>query len=106
MALRLRALLRSPRRRLALMLVSVGLAGAIELTHAVPGADHMGQGAAMCLAVLAISAVAVASAPRMGRWFPSPPRPRDERRPVLTAARVFHGALARGDPADLQVFRL
>jgi hypothetical protein len=66
----------------------------------------MGEAAAMCLTIVAITTVAVAASPRLGRWLPSPPRPRSQRQPRTTGPRVRANALARGDPTALQVFRL
>jgi len=89
------------------VLCAVVLLGAVVTTaHTGGGHDHMGPTAAMCLAVVAAGAVAVAAVPGLGLFVPQAPRPVDARcprGPVLPAVRPpWH---ARGDPALLQVFR-
>ena len=78
----------------------------VGLAHSGVGSDHMGEAAAMCLAIAAGAAVAVAAAPQLGR-FVAPPL-----RPVIWSAPAPDRDLgrradgrARGHPAVSQVFR-
>ncbi len=100
-----RALTRHNVRVLAVATVaSLGLM--VGLAHSGVGTDHMGEAAAMCLAIAAGTAVAVAAAPQLGRLVAAPLRPvnwsalapdRDYGRPA--------DGRARGHPSVLQVFR-
>ncbi len=78
----------------------------VGLAHSGVGDDHMGEAAAMCLAIAASIAVAVAAAPRLGRLVASPLRPVNwsELAPSRDHGRPADGR-ARGHPAVLQVFR-
>jgi peptidoglycan/LPS O-acetylase OafA/YrhL len=100
--------MRRQRRRLVALAAVFALAGAVTVAHSAMGGDHMGQGTAMCVAVLAVAGLAVlaavAGAPRS--WLPvrwTAPR--------LAAPRGTWPApvpqpRARADPSALQVFRL
>jgi len=99
--------LRRRRRRIAMLAVMVALAGAVVTAHGLMGGDHMGDGVAMCLAVVESAVVATAIAVAVAiialrrRWlfvvalFA-------EGRPVPAVPSVR----ARAGPARLQVFRL
>ncbi len=64
----LRAALRSSRRRLAVVLVLVGLAGAVAVHHAMPMDMHAMPGQTVCLALLAGGVLLIAGvALRTGR---------------------------------------
>ncbi len=100
-----RSLKRTRIRLLALALV-VSLAVMVGLAHVGASSHHMGAAAAMCLAVAASVALAVRSAPRLGRLLPEAPR-------WIGAVPVLSGpsvrppdGRSRGQPALLQVFRL
>jgi hypothetical protein len=101
----MRARIRRRRGRLAIVGVVFLLAAAVGTAHTSVAADHMGEAAAMCLAILAGGAAVAALPARAG------PLPR--RRAPLTLGRprtpplLEHAVpyLARGDPALLQVFR-
>lgn len=84
---------------IALLGVTVGVA------HSRAAADHMGEVAATCVAVLAVGAAASAL-PALAQRVPLRRAPLDLRR-ARTAPQhqlaVAHAA--RGDPAFLQVFR-
>lgn len=104
----LNATLRRQRRRLAVLAVMLGLAGAVVTAHSVMGGDHMGDGVVMCLAVAETAVIAVAVSLVVGliaahrrHWvialpalaeFAYVPEPRS--------------APARAGPPQLQVFRL
>jgi peptidoglycan/LPS O-acetylase OafA/YrhL len=98
-----------PRRRRwrATLLCAVVLLGAVVTTaHTSGGHAHMGQTAAMCLAVLAAGAAVAATVPTLGRFVPQAPRAVDARRPnVPVPIAVRPPWRARGDPSLLQVFR-
>jgi hypothetical protein len=106
----LNSTLRRQRRRLAMVVVMLGLAGAIVTAHSAMGQDHMGgmgDAVVMCLAVAETAVVAVGVALAMGLWL---------RRARWLAARIRDGGPrfipapasvpARAGPALLQVFRL
>lgn len=78
----------------------------VGLAHSGVGADHMGETATMCLAIAAGTAVAVASAPQLGRLVAPPLRPVSwsALAPDCSHGRPAAGR-ARGHPAVLQVFR-
>jgi hypothetical protein len=56
---RLHGLARRQRQRAVLLAVVLCLAGAVMVAHGALAADHMGHGAAMCLAVMTASGLAV-----------------------------------------------
>ena len=82
-----RALRRHDVRLLAVATVaSLGLM--VGLAHSGLEGDRMGEATAMCLAVAASTAIAVASAPRVGRLVARPPRAASwahPREPAITA---------------------
>ena len=103
---RIRALLRRRRWRATVLCAVVLLGAVITTAHTSADHGHMGQTAAMCLAVVAAGAAAVAAVEGLGGLVPQPPRPVDARYPrgpVLPTVRPPWQA--RGDPAFLQVFR-
>ena len=56
------------RRRVAAVAVMLVLGAAVAAAHSAPMEDHVGGGAAMCLAIVAIAGVAaVAATPDLGR---------------------------------------
>lgn len=78
----------------------------VGLAHSGVADDHMGAAAAMCVAVAAGTAIAVAATPRLGHLVPGPPRPASWS--PLSLARDYSldpDGRARGHPAVLQVFR-
>jgi hypothetical protein len=106
MSLVIRRHLRTRRRRLLAVAVVALLGAAVWSAHAAPGDHHMGEAAAICLAVAAVAAAGIAAAPRLGRLLPGRPRPPASRavtRSVLAVPPVV--GRARGHPAVLQVFR-
>jgi hypothetical protein len=56
---RLHALARRQRRRAALLAVMLFLGGAVVVAHSAAGEGHMGDGMAMCLAVITAGAAAI-----------------------------------------------
>jgi hypothetical protein len=68
--------------------------------------DHMGEAAAICLAIGA-AAVALASVPTLGRHITRPPRPRHQPPPVQVRTMLVAAPhqRARGHPSLLQIFR-
>lgn len=101
-------LVRRQRRRLALVTAVVALAGVVVLAHSAMGADHMDDGAVMCVAVLQIAAFAAVAAVALGRgpllrvsW----PRLRFAV-PALALVVTPPQPRARAGPSSLQVFRL
>jgi hypothetical protein len=100
--------MRRQRRRLMVLAAMLVLAGTVTIAHSAMGGDHMGDGTAMCLAVLAVAAIAAVAAVA-GASLAS--------LPVLWAAPVSRELpwplavaqpepRARAGPATLQVFRL
>ncbi len=100
-----RVLRRRDVRLLAIATVaSLGLM--VGLAHSSVGSDHMGEAAAMCLAVAAGAAIAVAAAPRLGRLVAPPLRPVNWSAPSPDRDYGLAGdGRARGHPTVLQVFR-
>lgn len=99
--------LRSPRRRLAMLGVVLALSGGVVAAHTGLGMDHMGDGQAVCVAVIE-SALAVA-------LVTSAARPLRRRRAIVlvrftrpTPSRALPppAPRARAGPPLLQVFRL
>lgn len=100
--------MRRQRRRLLAVAAVLALAGTVTVAHSAMGGDHMGDGMAMCVAVLAVAGVAVivavAGAPRS--WLPirwNAPRADTPRIPLLA---LVPQPRARAGPSSLQVFRL
>jgi hypothetical protein len=90
----------------ALVCAVVLLGASVASAHTSVGDDHMGEAAAVCLAVVVAGGAALAAVPRLGRLVPAPPRPVDAdctRAPVPTARRA--PGWPRGDPSLLQVLR-
>jgi hypothetical protein len=56
---RLHALARRQRRRAALLVVMLSLAGAVVVAHGALGDGHMGDGTMMCLAMMAAGGLAL-----------------------------------------------
>lgn len=110
MFIALNSALRRQRRRLVMLGVMLGLAGAVVVAHSAVGHDHMGDmGGAivMCLAVAETAVVAVGAAValsalmRRPRWLlPALPAPELPSLPSLVGTR------SRAGPPLLQVFRL
>jgi hypothetical protein len=100
--------LRRQRRRLAMLAVMLGLAGAVVTAHSVTAGDHMGDGVVMCLAVAESAVIAIGAAIVVGvavayrpYWFLAVPSP--------GASAYVPGPRsvpARAGPALLQAFRL
>jgi hypothetical protein len=101
----LRARLRRRRGRLAVIGAIAVLGATVAMAHSSVADSHMGEAAAMCLAILA-GGVAVAALPRLRD---QPPFRRADLEPVRPATPVAlclsAPPLPRGDPAVLQVFR-
>ena len=110
MFIALNTALRRQRRRLVMLAVVLGLAGAVVVAHSAMGHDHMGDmgdAIAMCLAVAETAVVAVGAAlalsasSRRPLWsLPVPLAP------VLPRVPSPVHALPRAGPPLLQVFRL
>ena len=101
----LRARLRRRRGRLAVMCAFLLLSATVATAHSSLADPHMGEAAAMCLAIV-VGGAAVAAAPSLG------PRLSFRRAAVEIgdangplAPRRWAPQLPRGDPAVLQVFR-
>jgi hypothetical protein len=106
MLVRIRAALRRPRRRAAVVCAVVFLGAAIATAHTDVGGHHMGDTAAMCWAALVAGAMAVGGRPTLGRVVPGAPRPAGIELPTEPARALrCTPSRARGDPAVLQVFR-
>jgi hypothetical protein len=101
----LRAGLRRRRGRLAVTGAVALLGATVAMAHTGVGDDHMGEAAAMCLAVV-VAGAAVAALPKLRDRAPVQraavrlPRPSG---PLHLRFSTPH--LPRGDPAVLQVFR-
>jgi hypothetical protein len=99
--------LRRQRRRLVMVAVMLGLAGAVVTAHSVMGGDHMGDGVVMCLAVAQTAVIAVGTALGVGvalsrqlRWLIVAPAI-----PELSYVAAPQSVPARAGPPHLQVFR-
>jgi hypothetical protein len=104
----LNAALRRQRRRLAVLAVMLGLAGAVVTAHSVMAADHMGDGVTMCLAVAETAVIAIGAAlvirvavAHRARWLIAAPVFR-----ALAFVPAPRSVPARAGPPLLQVFRL
>ena len=89
-----------------MVVCAVALLGvSVTTAHTSVGVDHMGEAAAMCLAIVATGA-AVAALPALALPAPLRRAPLGLGRPC-TPTRLTHfvAHAARGDPALLQVFR-
>jgi hypothetical protein len=100
--------LRRQRRRLAMLAVMLGLAGAVVTAHSVTAGDHMGDGVVMCLAVAETAIVAVGAALVVGvvgahraRWLVAAPG-----LPAFAYVPAPRSVPARAGPPLFQVFRL
>lgn len=58
-SLRLEACLGRQRRRFAVLVVIVALAGAVAVAHSGPMGDHVNSGVGVCLAVVALGGAAL-----------------------------------------------
>jgi hypothetical protein len=104
----LNRVLRRQRRRMAVIVAMLTLAGAVVSAHSVMGADHMGDATALCLAVVETAVIAVGGALIVGvalarrphgfALFPAAPEQPAKSGP----ARIR----AHAGPPVLQVFRL
>ena len=75
MFIALNSALRRQRRRLAVLAVMLGLAGAVVVAHSAMGHDHMGDiggAVVMCLAVAETAVVAVGAALALSAWMRRP----------------------------------
>lgn len=99
--------LRRQRRRLAVLVVTLGLAGAVVVAHSAMGHGDMGDAMVMCLAVVETAVAAAGAALVLSARMRSPlwlvPVPL-EPDPWLVPAPA--GVRARAGPPQLQVFRL
>lgn len=106
MSLAVNRALRRHNVRLLAVAVFASLGLTVGLAHSGLERDHMGEAAAMCLAVAASTAIAVAAAPRLGRLVARPSRPASWSPPEPARdCGVRADGRARGHPAVLQVFR-
>jgi hypothetical protein len=99
--------LRRQRRRLAMLGVMLGLAGATVTAHSVLGGDHMGDGVLMCMAVANTAVVAISTALAAGSAAAQHPR-WSIGTPALRAVAYVpapRSVPARAGPALLQIFR-
>lgn len=101
------AVARRRRRRLALLAVVLALAGAVVVAHGALAGDHMGHGAAMCVAVMTAGGLAIL---RLGRAVAVPVGRRLESSVGAARLVVVAGprppARCRAGPPALQVFLL
>jgi hypothetical protein len=104
----LNSTLRRQSRRLAVLAVVLGLAGAVVTAHSVMAGDHMGDGVAMCLAVAETAVIAIGTAlvvgvavARQARWLIGAPE-----LPAFGYIPAPRTVPARAGPSLLQVFRL
>ena len=109
MFIALNTMLRRQRRRLAVVVVLCGLAGAVVTAHSAMGADHMDHGVAMCLAIVetalvAVSAVLLVGAARHARPAWALPRPACP--PPSPPVRRVDPVARAGPPIYLGVLRL
>ncbi len=98
----LRGSLRSSRRRLAVVLVFLGLVGAVSVHHGMPMDMHAMPGHAVCLALLAGAVLLVAGAAvtaARGPW----PRTIDVRTPVTPLGIWCRSVPARAGPLYLRL---
>jgi peptidoglycan/LPS O-acetylase OafA/YrhL len=100
-----RARLRRRRGRAAVVCAVALLGAAVATAHTSVAGDHMGEAAAMCLAIVAGGA-AVAALPALAGPLPRQ-RPPLELSPPAAPLLLKHAVphLARGDPSLLQVFQ-
>ncbi len=93
-------------RHAVAIVIAITLGGFVAAAHSGIGSDHMGEAVAMCVAVTATAAVAVAAVPALGRLLPASPRARSWNVPAsFVRLSPLDLARARGHPAVLQVFR-
>ena len=104
----LNAALRRQRRRLAMVAIMLGLAGAVVTAHSIMAGDHMGDGVMMCLAVAETAVIAIGAALVVGvtmalraRGLIAAPG-----FPACTYVPAPRSVPARAGPPLLQVFRL
>jgi hypothetical protein len=104
----LNIVLRRQRRRIAVIVAMLTLAGAVVTAHSVMGADHMGDATAMCLAVVETAVIAVGGALIVGVAMARRPhwRAMISVAPQQPAASAPARIRARAGPPVLQVFRL
>lgn len=104
--IRLRRLMREPRRRGVVLAALLVVAFATVAHHAAPthAGMHMGPAVPLCVAVLAVGAFALAMAVRLQSLLP---QPHTAVLPVVAQICPSpHAAAARAGPAHLQVLRL
>lgn len=107
--LRLDAMLRRQRSRVALLAAVIALGGTVAATHGAMGMDHADGPAAMCLAVLESVAglVLLIASAKGARTFLAPPWRRDRRvAPRAAAPALARDIRVRAGPPVSQVFRL
>jgi hypothetical protein len=101
----LRARLRRRRGRVAIVSAVALLGAAVAMAHTSVADDHMGEAAAICLAIV-VSGAAVAALPALGGLLPRPRAPLELGGPrIAPQGELWAPGLPRGDPALLQVFR-
>jgi hypothetical protein len=101
---RVRARFRRRRGRLAVVCAVVFLGATVATAHTSVAEHHMGETAAMCLAIV-VGGATVAALPAFARPAPHP-RPPLRLGAMRPASHVTHAVPhPRGDPALLQVFR-
>ncbi len=100
--LSLRRMLRGSRRRLAVLFVLVGLAGAVGVHHGVPMDMHAMPGQAICLAVLGGALLLVAGVALTGASGRLP-RPTSLATPSALIVPSPRSAPARADPLYLRL---
>ena len=99
------ATLRSPRRRLAVLLLIVAVSGLLVATHSAPTMEHMDKATAVCLAVLGATALVAAEFEAVREVRRRPDRRLGAPLPGFRLARTFPPP-ARAGPLALQVLRL
>jgi peptidoglycan/LPS O-acetylase OafA/YrhL len=98
----LRGSLRSSRRRLAVVLVLLGLAGAVAVHHGMPMDMHAMPGHTVCLALLAGAALIVAGAARAAARVPRP-RVAELQTPVRPLGAWCRSVPARAGPLYIRL---
>ena len=95
--------MRGSRRRLAVLLMVLGLGGAVAVHHAMPMDMHAMAGHSVCLAVLAAGALLVAAAFAVRRVRPRPPRRTSVRIPASRPVACCWSTPARAGPLYLRL---
>jgi hypothetical protein len=95
------------RRRLAVLAVVLGLAGAVVVAHTAMNHDHMGAAMVMCLAVVETAVVAAGAALALvARWAPLSWPVVESSDATLAVVPPPDQARSRAGPSQLQIFRL